>query len=287
MLVSPSARAWRCIPVRSSVALFALMGCAASHPRPTPPPSSGPTVLGLTPSSDPSSTSLASAAFAEVSNKYGHCRTYRDHGTVIATTSRRGTYDSIVGRFDTLFVRDVGIRFQYFDEEGRRIVGVWARGDELRKWFFDHVETPKGSLLDTMSNLRGVTNVTSWVVPRLLYGSEFVPQPLCGPWEATNHVPCAKCPSVAFRCPSQQAAVALSLDLRSDIVRRYYRVLDSPVAPATDPLVTVLPAADSGKERGRAPDGEMERTETLVLYDAPELDVDEAEAVQELQKQPW
>ena len=185
-------------PVSALAAVLFVLGCGPAHRElptacvpPTRPSSNG----GLTPK--------AAAAFSNIKGKYGSCRTYRDRGTVLSTRWESDTSSSLViGRFDTIFHRDRGLRFRYFDESGALRYAIWAHDGQIQRWYWGAVQSPSTSsspIMAAMFDLRGVTSLTSWIVPSMLY-RQLPASNVCGPFEVESYE-CPKCTRVAFGCP--------------------------------------------------------------------------------------
>lgn len=190
-----------------------------------------------------------------------------------------------VHRFDTLFVRDRGLRFRYFHEDGRPKLIVWAIGDEVRLWSYGELGSRNRSLQEEMYAFRGVTSWSSWVISQLLFGAPLPPKPTCDVlYEGTYFASCAPCPNVTFRCPpNANTTVTLSIDLRSDTMRRYFFRVEAEGeerrSETRDPLVTIFGEASADLVSGGL--------EAMILYDSPECDGNEAELLEELQRRPW
>lgn len=255
-------------------------GCASS---PHVPPR-GTTKAVVSPLSmfslDAASSARAKQALTSVERKYASCRVYRGGGTVIEVGARHGVGGATVNRFDTLFVRDRGLRFRYFQEDGHPQVIVWSMDGDVRVWSYGHAIRSSKTLQDNMYALRGVTSRASWIVSRLLFGESLLTSPTCGTWyEETLPSDCRECPNVAIACsPEGDPVVILSLDLRSDTLKRYYRVQEGRRAGG-DPLAVTL-----GEPRARGP---VTRVETVIVYDSFECNEDEPGAMDALRKQPW
>ena len=267
-----------------------MLGCRSAHPervRTAHVHPGRPTVdipsLGL--SFVPDSTPYATSALTQVHIKFAHCRTYRDRGVVIGRSWEHDGVSSLAAhRFDTLFIRDRGLRFRYLKEDGRMTYAVWALGDRIETWsdgFVEVLSASKTSVADVMSNMRGGTGFASWFVPQLLYGRPT--QCSQGPWYA-GWIHCPTCPEVAFRSPSQHTTTVLSLDLRTSVVRRFYWMRDlseedNHAAEQADGRITVIGPGERKID--------LARVESLILYEAPEFDVDESVLVSDLDKRPW
>jgi hypothetical protein len=247
-----------------------LLGCGCGSPgRPAQ----------LSPS--PSSEQAAVAAFEHITSAYGHCHTYQDRGTIIHKMwVRDGTSYTIVDRFDTIFVRDRGFRFRYFDEDGSLDVAIWnwdGRAQEV--WFGTPSEIEASSVESALFDLRGVTKLTSWFVPGLLFGR---PVHL---GEGPSYVgsDCLWCLEIAFRSPKQDLERYLRLNLRRNVVQRldeldaHIRVDDNKASSGSAETLDVT-------NGGTVATSPLVRAETLVLYETPSFDADESMLIAEMQK---
>jgi hypothetical protein len=215
-------------------------------------------------------THNAAGELLRVSSVYSRCRTYQDRGTVVVKTwSRNGEPFTFVNRFDTIFVRDRGLRFRYFEEDGTLNTAIWKLDGRAGKvWFGTARELDASKVESEMFALRGVTEFASWFVPSLLLGRAM---PLGdGPSYAGST--CLWCMDVAFRSSKQEVRRDLSLDLHANVVRRLYeedtqprRVDNKYVSGPTPPPIV--------------------RTETMILYDTPSFDSDEGALIAEIQKE--
>jgi hypothetical protein len=256
----------------SGLAAASLLACAAGR--------DGGGVTMRAPGRSFDSTAQAIAAFDEITTRYATCRTYRDRGEVVVTSwSGSEEKPSSVGRFDTIFVRDRGLRFRYFAESGELRYGFWAVGDAITELAWGSVtHFQKLPLVDAMFSLKGVTSLASWVVPNLLYG-RLKPHSAASPGPE-NNAACNKCPSVTFYQAVEDQTMTFNLDLGVDVVRRFRLLV---AKPATDAMKR---AAEIGTDDLPNADA-LTRTETRIFYDSPQLNVDESALRAELEAQPW
>ena len=235
------------------------------------------------PKLDATKTQEAVTTLARIETKYGSCSTYRDHGITIDALD--SSFGSSVGRFDTLFVRNRGLRFRYFDESGALLYGIWSRGDQTTEWERGATRSPAAPVANEMASLKGVTAFASWVVFKLLTQLPPVsPGPSCGPWYSDNPS-CARCANVVFRCSPQGFTSAYMLDSRADVVRRFYFWDAANSSDGGDPLVAELPSATPSRTEHRRTDSP--KTETAIMYDSIEFDGDEIALAAELDRKPW
>jgi hypothetical protein len=226
------------------------------------------------------SAARAIAAFDEIATRYAKCRTYRDRGEVIVTSwSGSEEKPSSVGRFDTIFVRDRGLRFRYFAESGELRYGFWAVGDTITELSWGSLtHFAKLPIVDAMFNLKGVTSLASWVVPNLLYG-RLRPHSAAnlGP---ENNAACNKCPSVTFYQPAEGQTMTLNLDLRVDVLRRFQLLVAN---PAIDEMKRAAEIGTDDLPKSDVPT----RIQMRIFYDSPQVDVDESALRGELEAPPW
>ena len=168
----------------------------------------------------------APAAFVTVLKTYANCHAYRDRGTVVDTSwTLDGTSNVIVARFDTLFLRGRGLRFRYYDESGTLRHALWAWDGRAQEWWWraalEPMDASTMAVLAWISSARGVTNLTSWYVPTLLF--DRAPECEAGSW---NLLPKSweRATTVIFRDASQDVTTEFTMDLRAGVVRRVYRV---------------------------------------------------------------
>lgn len=218
----------------------------------------------------------ARLVFAKVLARYATCHNYRDRGVV---TSGGWNADgpqwvrstANVARFETLFVRGIGLRFRYWNEKGLLQTAIWQRGSTTKTWSLGTV-AQETSLERALFVHRGVTDLTSQIVPSLLFGLALsTPEPGLLPGEpalaGSAPIGCGKCRVLAFRGTTGRQLL-LVVDESSEVLRRFQ---DSfPYSSAGDDRRTRNVVADS-----------------LIVYE-PELDVaDESELTRELDSQPW
>jgi hypothetical protein len=209
------------------------------------------------------------AVLDKVVARYAKCRNYRDRGTVVTTFWRPRRSTVRAARFDTLFVRDVGFRFRFSDEQGRLKHAIWSRGQKTQSWSLGQVS--EGAAEDASVAGRGVTSFTSQIVPGLLLGAS----PFSGERSFVRGTPsaagtgpteCGKCWLVAFGITGQWEDV-FAVDESHLVLRR----------------VQSVRLVSDDEEDG----GAIFASDTAIFYE-PQVDVpDEAPLVQELQVQPW
>jgi hypothetical protein len=241
-------------------------------------PVTGPAVPKTDPSSlwtdvAPNSGSAARRQLDPVVQRYGACRSYRDRGTLVGRviSGDAAKRPVEVSRFDTLFVRDVGLRFRFHDEQGRLQVAIWRRGDETVTWQLG-TATKAPSIEDALTVTRGVTGLTSEVIPRLLMripafsGDRAV---LSGEPGLAGTAPtsCGKCWLLAFGSRTAPPQFLLTVDENARSIRRFQAAM----------------VVRQGADGQAASFG----SETLINYE-PEFDLaDEATLARELAVQPW
>jgi hypothetical protein len=177
---------------------------------------------------------------------------------------------TFVHRFDTIFVRDRGLRFRYFEEDGRQTIALWRLDGRARQvWFGNASELDASQFESAMYGFRGVTELASWFVPSLLLGRAM---PLGdGPTFVSST--CLWCIDIAFRLPKNDVTRNLLLDMRTNVVRRLSEVEARTVA-VDDKFLSGPPLPP------------IVRAETMILYDTPSFDLDEGALVAEIQKEP-
>ncbi len=224
---------------------------------------------------EPSRADVARSVMRGITDRYATCHNYRDRGVVNATiwdaNSSRTTEsraDTLVARFDTLFVRHVGFRFRYFNERGELQHAIWQRGDKTRTWSRGE-PAEQHSLEDALSMFRGVTQQTSQLGPSLLFGfsvsagrgSLLAGQPgLAG----IAPISCGKCRVVAF---GEELQSLLVVDEDARVVRRFRSI-----RPFT--------SSEGGQVDQHVGDN-------LVSYDPVFDSADEASLILELSSEPW
>jgi hypothetical protein len=249
-----------------------LLGCGTHHQRAIA--AVGNSGLGST----PIPAAQASDVLAEIATRYATCRTYRDHGEVIDLYWEEADHLRMsVGRFDTIFIRTRGFLFRYFDEFGTMKWAVRALGDKVVAWGLGAPDSRSSTLFDSLANLRGVTRLGSWIVPNLLYGRL---TPNSAPVYGDNsNALCDRCPVISFRWPYADT-MAFTLDLHEDVVRK----VASSVGPLGDDMDT-----DSPITFGPNPNVGTRRvlSQTWIIYDSPQFDVNESAIRADLEAQPW
>jgi hypothetical protein len=224
----------------------------------------------------PNSADSARRLLDPVMQRYGSCRSYRDRGTVIRSimsgTGRKRPVE--LSRFDTLFVRDVGLRFRFHDEQGRLQAAIWRRGDETVTWQLG-TATKARSIEDALTAMRGVTGLTSEVIPSLLMGIPSLSGDravLSGDPSLAGTAPasCGKCWLLAFGSRSAPPQFLLTVDEDAKSIRRFQAAM------------VVRPRSELADEQAVSLG-----SESLINYE-PEFDLaDEATLARELAVQPW
>jgi len=224
----------------------------------------------------PNSGEAARRLLDPVVQRYGGCRSYRDHGTVVArmTSASGGSHAMEVSRFDTLFVRDVGLRFRFHDEQGRLRAAIWRRGDDTSMWHLG-TTTKAPSIEHALAGARGVTGFASDIIPSLLMrlpvftGEHAVLSGEPG-LAGTTSTSCGKCWLLAFGSGTAPPQFLLTVDENARSIRRFQAAMVvHRAAESTDAQTTSF------------------GSEHLISYE-PEIDLaDEAALVRELAVQPW
>ena len=223
---------------------------------------------------------------------YGRCRTYRDKGSVIVkswTVDR--TSHTAVRHFDTLFLRDRGLRFRTYSEDGERTDGIWLWDGRATVAFMDmtrSLDPSWGNVQGWLSGSRGVTHLVSAIVPNLLFGHQPLAwirdgreQPECNPEPVySKTVSYERDTGVLLRL-GRNEVLELSLDLRRRIVHRAYRVTEYSPSEARR-----LVESSEGITWATPPDLDV-RFDTWILYEAPTCDLSVEEVASELAKPPW
>jgi hypothetical protein len=133
------------------------------------------------PKPDPAKQEEAKSALEAAKKKHESCRNYRDRGALVAAFwENPGNRTTRVSRFDTLFVRDKGLRFRFFGESGKLEHAIWRRGDKTVRYSLGRSE--ETSYERALWAFMGVTSRTSSRVPALLYRTQHGgPQESCKP----------------------------------------------------------------------------------------------------------
>jgi hypothetical protein len=238
------------------------LGCGDHHQRAVADAS------GLRPGAKSAYIPEASDAFSEIADRYATCRTYEDRGQVMTVyPGPSGHMHVSLGRFDTIFIRNRGLRFRFFNELGTMIWAVWALDGKVSEWVWGSAQSLPGgqSLVDTIAPLRGATSLASWVVPSLLFGRlkpESAPVPGYG-----NNELCNWCSVVAFHEPGNDSPMTLTLDLHAEVVRRF--------------------SVGEVKLDEKAEIDSSVQSEVRIFYDSPQLNVEESTIRTELETPPW
>jgi hypothetical protein len=187
-----------------------------------------------------------------------------------------------VERFETTFVRDAGFAFRFFDESGHLQHAVLATGGRVESWSIGDTQAhlmSADSLTPALNDLKGVTELSSWLVPSLLFGRN--PLAAGGAWYGGEEL-CWKCPAIVFVQPSQAVTEALFLDLGTGVVRRFFFTQAVPPSSAASHRISPALRSEVGIEVR-----ESLKVEILISYESPEFDVDGHELLPELEKRSW
>jgi hypothetical protein len=239
-----------------------LLGCSDQHQRAVADASRASS------GSKPAAVPQASDAFTEIAVRYATCRTYKDRGQVmIVYPTQSGHVHVTLNRFDTIFVRNRGFRFRFFNELNMMTWAVWALNGQIFEWMWGDARSlpAEQSLVDDIAALRGATSLTSWVVPNLLFG---LLKPESAPiYGSENNVLCDRCPMVLFHEPGNDSPMTLTLDLRAGVVRRF-----SVGEVKFDEKIASEPSVQS---------------EVRIFYESPQLNIEESAIRADLERRPW
>lgn len=172
---------------------------------------------------DKSRAAEATAAFGEVAGRYVKVQSYRDRGTVIATWHGREPF-SVVSRFETLLLRGGGFRFRFWSENGKLETSVWTDGKTVELWSYGNA-APAGSLEGALAEIRGISSLTSVLVPSILFGRPFFG---CAPaFVGWSDIGCGKCMIVDFGKEQERRTTQMMfwLDTENMLIRRV-RLID-------------------------------------------------------------
>jgi hypothetical protein len=214
---------------------------------------------------------------------YAACRSYRDRGTVTSVST--ATKREEVERFDTVFVRGVGLRFRYYEKDGPLRFGIWRRGDKTQEYFWGSARDVDVPFERTTYALQGVTNRTSSLAPNLLYGIHS---------DCTAHLldtapPCSTCVRLLSDCGVRDpdSYTVLVVDSASHAFARFES--SHVIHPRKDEddssgITVHVQLADGSQPRF---DPTPYLSEMVIAYE-PEFDVADEEALRhELETPPW
>jgi len=128
---------------------------------------------------------------------YATCKSYRDSGTVTKFFSPQHID---VKPFRTAFVRPDQFRFEYDDLDPEKPYVVWAKGDEVRTWWYVRpgVQNPP-SLGHGIAGATGVSGGSAHTIPTMLLPDQIGGRSLASltnltrlPDEAVDDTPCFK-----------------------------------------------------------------------------------------------
>lgn len=217
----------------------------------------------------PNTAAAAGRILAPVIQRYATCRAYRDRGSLADTAWRGGSRSTEIFRFDTAFVRDVGLRFRFFDERGHLKHAIWQHAGKILTWSMGNVRrsaTPE----EAVDSLKGVTSFASSIVPslllgvRLLHGEEaVVDREPALTTSASPTIDCGRCSLIVFGLPERRQFL-FTIDEAAGVFRRSEALL----------------RLEQGSSAG------VHSTDTLITYE-PEFDFDPLNVQAELETQPW
>jgi hypothetical protein len=229
------------------------------------------------PKPDPEKQGDAQRALESARKKYETCRNYRDRGTLVeAFWQNPGDRTAWVAHFDTLFVRDKGLRFRFFDESGKMKFAIWRRGEKTIHYDFGRSEEMPYE--QALYALMGVTRQVSSLVPALLYRTQHGGrQEICTPQFLGVSFTCGSphCERILMECGRAESQDVL--------------VIDEARASGASGGAGVIRRRESMFISRPGPEWELPQhaTEDLTTYE-PEFDIaDAAPLIKELDKQPW
>lgn len=193
----------------ASIALAAgTLGCAercrSEGPKwPVSPPAAG------------ASEARASALLSRTLRTYEGRSTYRDRGTVVSRLRSRRDRGVRIAYFDTVFLRDVGLRFRYYDERRELKYAIWSTGATAKLWFLGTRSTTTLPL--AIASITGVTEGVAAIVPQLLLGERAFHSfpPLLAGIEAS----CGRCEILLWHAPGGRHE-SITLDEGENAIRR-------------------------------------------------------------------
>jgi hypothetical protein len=222
----------------------------------------------------------ARASFDELRRAYASCRSYRDLGTVTSTFRGAGHDHSKVERFDTIFVRGVGLRLRYYDEHDELRFGIWRRGDQTRDYFLGRAT--ERTFDSAIASMQGVTNLVSGFAPRFLYSSQRNAK--CTQRMLETAAPCASCVRLLSDCGRTETYDVLVIDSVTHALHRF----ESTDVMRPDPAEHEETLRVLNLDPAALPfDPTPYLSEDIIAY-APEFDVEDEDALRhEIETQPW
>lgn len=211
--------------------------------------------------------SEAQAAIASLSRRYSTCRAYADRGTAILTRWSRGERFTRIGYFRTEFVRGRVFKFRFYEETGALNFGIWASGSDVRIWF-DGKETDGKSLDDAIVASRGITSLSSRIVPTLLFGKSICASRVALAGE--EYVTCGNCSIISIEATGVRQQL-ISVDVDQHVLRRFRDV-------------AISAEADGGK---RAASERTDYVDDLLTYEPSFDEAAEAQFGPELERPAW
>lgn len=110
----------------------------------------------------------------KMTTTYATCKSYRDSGVVTNDFGPHSAGDNFprhvdVKPFRTAFVRPDQFRFEYYDGTPEKLYIVWAKGGEVRRWWYIKTGVEKEPSLDlSLGGATGVSGGSAHTIPALL-----------------------------------------------------------------------------------------------------------------------
>lgn len=209
----------------------------------------------------------AQSRIARVVRRYSTARAYSDRGTAILTTWSKGERFTRIGRFRTEFVRGRTFVFRYYEESGALNFGIWASGSTVRV-FFDGTSSTEPSVDAAIASSRGITSLSSWLVPTMLFGGNICASRVALAGE--EHVACGNCSIISVGATDVHQQL-VSVDIDQNALRRFR---DVAISRASSPLKSV--ASD-----------QTDYQDDLLTYEPTFDEAAERQFGSELDRPPW
>lgn len=205
---------------------------------------------------EPGRDAEALEAMTRLRRRYATTNAYVDRGTVIDTSGSGGDRATSVGYFRTEFIRGRAFRFRYFEETGALHFAIWASGSKVLSWF-DGKVTEEKSVTDAMAAARGITSLSSWLVPTLLHGQDICSSRVAVAGE--EDVTCGRCLIVATTSSDVRQHLG-SVDVEQNVLRRFREIgkkgenkrgksnASSDIGTVDELLLTYEPSFDAAAE---------------------------------------
>lgn len=209
-------------------------------------------------------------ALEKVERRYGTIATYRDMGSTVKVTRSASKRFVDVSFFDTLFLRNLGLRFRTYDEHRTPKYILWSYKGITLTWHVGTVSTA-ASVEEALAAVRGITNFISEIVPPLLEGRETIPTERDFLHEtfalAGTEPSCGKCFLFVLGSPSKHRQHVLTVDQNEGAIRRVQSFI-------------TLPALAGGEPH------ELVQAESVTIYQ-PNFATGDPGLERELAEQPW